>query len=215
MKIRILLIAVIILAGFQGFATAGELGVSYGSGALPQSWSSFMSTPLNINLHYSIPIDGKNMRLSFSAGYGWVKYSQKADDTPVMSDEDSNLKFETTGFPIEAELLFAKPLTADNQFSIFLGIGAGYYNYEYRMESENNDNSGEDKIDITGVAQYFTFGSEVKVADRTSAFLQFKKPGFSFIKAKTTGDYSAMEEDAKPLDGFWDVGIAVGVRWSI
>ena len=115
----------------------------------------------------------------------------------------------------KAELLFAKPLTADNQFSIFLGIGAGYYNYEYRMESENNDNSGEDKIDITGVAQYFTFGSEVKVADRTSAFLQFKKPGFSFIKAKTTGDYSAMEEDAKPLDGFWDVGIAVGVRWSI
>lgn len=70
MKITSFIFAVIILAGFQGFATAGELGVSYGSGALPQSWSFYMSTPLNINLHYSIPIDGKNMRISFSAGYG-------------------------------------------------------------------------------------------------------------------------------------------------
>lgn len=132
-----------------------------------------------------------------------------------MSDEDSNLKFETTGFPIEAELLFAKPLTADNEFSIFFGIGAGYYNYNYSEEGESTGITYKEEIEITGIAQYFTFGSEVKITDQSTAFLQFKKPGLSFVKAKTTGDYSAMEEDAKSLIGFWDVGIAVGFKWSI
>ena len=220
---KIIVTALIVLS--LAYLSAVDFGISYGIGAFNYSYNT--GSPKNLNVHVFTNIN-PNTKLGISGGYGISTYKNKINYSD-SAQPDNKLDQSIKGLQIESELLFGK----FEEFSLvnpFIGIGLGYYKFSYVSEEDSGYSYNDDEDDFTwvfnGLAQYFTFGFDVNINYRLTAFLQLKKMGFSFVKFRrdlTNYDYETDHDevigsvvgDYNASWGLIDTGISFGFRYKL
>ncbi len=209
------LIAFVLFISNLGFGQ--NVGVSFGTGVFSGDFEGG-STPKNITGHLYLPFPlNPNLTLNVSVGYGIGNYLSETD---LDQGDDSEYESSTKGFPIEGEILYFKPLSGETSIQPFLGLGAGFYKYTTLDKDKYGSDVEEDETQISGLAQYFTFGMKMDIDSNLSAFLQFKKLGVSLIRSEydltSDGDkYGTRKRDVVAWPGIFDLGIALGVRFNL
>ena len=102
-----------------------------------------------------------------------------------------------------------------------MGIGFGYYYYRSediefrRSEIGHNQRKNKDVYRISGLAQYITFGLNIKLFSDIRSFIQFKKLGFNSIKAKAHTPGNNYKREFFSRTGVMDLGITLGFLFPI
>jgi len=208
-----MLISLIILLSFLP-AQASQFGFSAGTGVYSGEYNYFYSAgaPQHLNLHFYQALSPV-LTFGISAGYGYHNSVSKNKIQSMTSYYYATEENTISGFPVEIELLMSKQLSESSHFKIFAGLGAGYYSYQGREKYSSGLYYEDNEVTIKGLAQYYTFGLEFNLNERNTAFLQFKKLGLSGITAKENSEDDS-EETVKPMPGTYDLGIAVGIKYS-
>ncbi len=187
-----------------------------------------------------------NLAIRFASGYGFSQ--QKAKDYLDFSKihvgqkiYQSQSLFSVAGFPAEAVLLFQTPIDVRANSFLHFGIGLGYYVYNYQargtiaelnaktmvMLQEKKYRSPE--LTLSGAAQFFVLGFEIKVTSRMAAILELSKLGWSSMNltqdhvhqqvesGKITFEYQYgfWKQNYGTRNGFEDIAMSLGVLWQL
>ena len=248
-----------------------QVGISFGNSVIHWNKFNVLSSPRDMYYHQDLYIP-KVVRgliyvktehgflLKGALGYGITKSGEKIDypaKTIKFTDSDGyphdfvqdrsfkEINTKVTGFSSDIALLY--PITLDNakRFSIYPGIGVGYYNYNYSGEwnsltevksgytTDRTTSKGNyDKSKLAGFGQYFVLGFEVKATDRTFLVFEFTKLGYSMLKIKDDDDLvlskdytqsteayretiGTTEYDYNANGGLNDISITMGVKFRL
>lgn len=216
------------------------LGLDYGSGVIqPSNTYPFFAPGILTTLESQTVPKHLRGRLEFtlnpvillklSAGYGSTTEMQKWGYLYAFTNTiQIDVETKTTGIPVEGAILFQTPIDKKEILNVRMGLVLGYYSYKTKITGFVDDGvTGErrdiDEPDITisGFAQSFMFGAGIQLSRKVSAFFEFSKLGFSFLKLKQnfldennqkTGE---REEDYNAAQGLDDLGMAIGVSLGL
>ncbi len=215
MKKTVCILALSVVAAGYG----QQIGVSLGSALFnPSAIINIEDTspPKNICGHAAVLLSD-DVRLFLSAGYGFESSSFRLDGmTPGEAYEKNT---ELTGVPLECEIQVSKPLVILSSIRPFIGLGLGYYNYRSNGDIHFGENATRFENRIKGLAQYLTFGMDLRLGRTVSAFLQTKKMGFSAIEA--SGDYyqttpgGKFKQPVKSEGGLDDLSVTLGILFNL
>lgn len=201
--------------------------------------------PVNLKVNFSyyfIP----SLAIRFSSGYGFSK-QKNASEIDYGEIDVQNLKshesstFSAAGFPTEAALIFKTPFDARATMFFHLGIGIGYYVYNYQAEgkfreltSKTNEKIiaeeyANPQMTLSGGAQFFIMGLEININSRLSALLEVTKVGWSLMtltqdilkqdveSGKITNErkYGFSRQDYTVKNGFEDLAVSLGLNWNL
>ena len=201
--------------------------------------------PVNLKVNFSyyfIP----SLAVRFSSGYGFSKQKNtneidygKIDLQNLKLNESST--FSAAGFPTEAALIFKTPFDARANMFFHLGIGFGYYAYNYQAEgkfqkltSKTSEKIVTEKyinpqMTLSGGAQFFIMGLEMNINPRVSALLEVSKIGWSLMiltqdilkqdveSGEITNErkYGYSRQDYAVKNGLEDIAISLGLNWNL
>lgn len=192
--------------------------------------------------YYFIPA----IAIRFSSGYGFTKqtHTQELDygkiDIQNLKTQDS-ATFSAEGFPAEIALIFKTPFDARAKLFFHVGIGVGYYVYDFQAEGKylarnsktlekiKSEEYFSPQMTLSGGAQFFILGLEMSIDSRVSASLDVTKIGWSWmnlnqdiLKQDNDGSqityeskYGSSRQNYSVKNGFEDLSIALGLNWSL
>lgn len=233
------------------FAQSSRLavGVDYGMSmiqASPSSLSRFIlfpsgvMTPNNLRGHIDFNASSSFV-LRFSMGYGATKenteYTGTLQSNGVDGSEQLHRKtnVKVSGFPVEGAMLFQLPLDNEQRVGVHFGLGGGYYSYTFKGEfisetkgssipSENYSTRFEfPEMTISGPAQFFLLGFDLRLNSRLRGTLELSKLGLSGLKQKQEEKYESNSYESKTqrndkynaANGLNDVAFSFGVSLQL
>jgi hypothetical protein len=202
------------------------------------------------------------VRASLSYGFASSKYAYDVPDAALelpsstgtpQSQQIEKLNFEKNskvgGFSADAVLMVPFSMGRTKMLSIYPGIGISYLNYQFSGDWNVTDEDIDynnistiysargdyDPARLTGVAQYFLIGLDVKATSNLHFFIEFTRIGLDFLTIATdlnlkqyapdaTGTRYEMsynkkigeiKEDYQTSAGLSDIGISFGVGMSL
>lgn len=188
----------------------------------------------------------KHIGLRFSSGYIFARQIDRDNvnfgqiDSLDLRYEDK-ARFKLSGFPVEAAFVFQTPIDSHENFCINMGIGTGYYTYNYESNGSIKEfrvSDGkvlkDEKYDIptttlTGWAQFVFIGATMRISKSMGASFELSKVGFSnmyFEKDVVKRQiyereiehqfiYGFEKDDYNISKGLDDVSMKVGVFWYL
>lgn len=218
--------------------------------------------PKKIGGSFSMIFRDFTLRLSLSYGQAQsnidnhtpnttFSYTTQSGVEKTIQIEDLNygIKTHVIGFSASTAFLFPFSMGRRRILSIYPGIGLGYYNYQFsgdwnvtNEEIDHNNIStiysakGDyEKASISGVAQCFIFGIDVKTSSRLHFFLEICKMGLGMLKQIRDLDYidfepndtgteykktiqkkiGELKRDFNTEAGILDIGFQFGVKMSL
>lgn len=207
--------------------------------------SSDQMVPTNIQAEYTYYFHPK-VGIRFSSGYCFsidggknLYETDGIDSAAVMYRGEST--FSMSGFPADLAVIFRNAITDKKDVFLKMGIGFGYYAYNYKSEGElkkvqilTNDRLWIEQyrnpeITLSGFAQFFIVGMDVQFTKNLGATIEMSKVGMSNMKI--TKDlieqevydreisneikYGYDEKSYQPQSGFDDVALTFGVFWRL
>ena len=207
MKIIMVLILVVASMSF-----AQKFGVSLGTGTFAGT-DTF--SPKHAIGHYYMDLNEK-FTLGFSAGFGIAQWTTEEDFTdPTDANEETTVSI--SGIALEGEFLYFQAIP-NSGIKPFVGLGLGVYSYN--RNEENNYNRPESEATTFGFGQFVTFGLDMAISEKFSAFVQFRKLGFSMLKTvdeisnNNPINDSEVTTDYLAWSGMNDLGISAGVKFN-
>lgn len=201
--------------------------------------------PVNLKINFSyyfIP----SLAIRFSSGYVFSRQKSTNEiDYGRINLQDLKVNerstFTASGFPTEAALVFKTPFDARANTFFHLGIGVGYYAFNYQAEGkfQKLTSKTSEKIvveeyvnpqmTLSGGAQFFIMGLEMNITPRVSAFFEVSKIGWSAMslrqdilkqeveagKITTEIKYGHFRQDYPVKNGFEDIAISLGLNWNL
>ncbi|MCK4979277.1 MAG: hypothetical protein KAS62_02720 [Candidatus Delongbacteria bacterium] len=191
---------------------AQKFGVSLGTGTFAGT-DTF--SPKHAIGHYYMDLNEK-YTLGFSAGFGMMQYFEETNfDDPLQNDTEGEII--VNGIALEGEFLYFQAIP-NSSIKPFIGLGLGIYSYNRSKEGDYRD---EEEAKIFGFGQFVTFGLDMDISESLSAFVQFRKLGFSMIKmVNEIDDTNPANNDREETSaylaqpGINDLGISAGVKFS-
>ena len=165
--------------------------------------------------HFYMDLNEK-YTLGFSAGFGMMQYFEETNfDDPAQNDEEGEIL--VSGIALEGEFLYFQAIP-NSSIKPFVGLGLGIYSYN---RSKEGDYREEEEGTTFGLGQFVTFGLDMDISESLSAFVQFRKLGFSMMKTVNeiddTNPANNDREETKDYlaqPGMNDLGISAGVKFS-
>jgi outer membrane protein W len=196
----------------SGITFAQKFGVSIGTGTFS---GNDEYSPKHLTGHFYMPLNDK-FSFDFSLGAGGANYSIEGDYEPSSTHDDYENTVKTTGANLEAGFIYSH--RTGSVFEPYAGLGLGIYSYT--RDEENEQGNFESEASFSGLGQFITFGLDMKVSEKFTAFVQFKKLGLSYINVNDERNYGNDNNDvdesydylAKP--GTNDLGISAGLKFS-
>lgn len=205
MKKTILIIMVISAITF-----AQRFGASIGT----ETYAGYDDfSPKHLTGHFYLPLNDK-FSFDFSAGIGLANYETETDFEDA-GETDTKNTVKISGANVEVGLFYTHKFQG-SAFEPFAGLGLGIYSYTRTEEAENF----ESEAVASGLGQFITFGLNMKVSEKFTAFVQFKKLGASFISVTEDYDHDNNNRDAEIVTdysakpGTQDLGISAGIKFS-
>jgi len=181
---------------------------------------------------------------------GFSYTAQNGLETNVQIENlNYEMKTRVIGFSASTALLFPFSMGRNRILSIYPGVGGGYYKYqfsgEWNVKDEEIDHNGistvytakgdYEKASISGVAQFFLIGIDVKAGSRLHFFFETSKMGLSMLRQVRELEYHVYEPDItgtkytktfqkkigeiksdfNAKSGLSDIGFLFGVKMSI
>jgi outer membrane protein W len=118
---------------------------------------------------------------------------------PEFSREDNAFKYTVAAIPVEGALTVSFPM--NDQFSLYVGGGGGYYMFN---DGELKVKLTGDKVDADPDDEFGFFalgGAEFAISGNVSLFAEAKYTWLKFDKIEVSGHSMDLGEDVK-LDGF-------------
>jgi len=204
---------------------------------------NLVSTNIKASFNYYIT---PKVAVRFSSGYGFARQTSVGevdygaiDSMNVKIDNESI--FSMVGFPVETTLLFQTAIDNNENLLIHVGIGMGYYSYNYKAEGslkESYSESNETKLTeeyinpemtLSGWAQFFTLGLNINLSQNMGASLEISKIGLSYMHIRNDiikqqiddheieyeYNYGYRQQDYKSRSGLEDVAISLGIYWRL
>ena len=189
---------------------AKQFGVSLGTGTYA---GIDTYTPKHLIGHYYMTMNEK-FTLGFSLGFGSAQFKEEIDYAdPANPNEETEVSI--TGIPLEAEILYFQAIP-NSSIKPYVGVGLGFYSYKRIEENDNFDSEAS----TFGVGQFITFGLEMDLSEKISAFVQFRKLGFSMMKIVNDIERNNPINDEEVTydylgwPGINDLGITAGVKFT-
>ena len=203
---------IVLLLIVASFSFAKQFGVSLGTGTYA---GTDIYSPKHAIGHYYMDLNEK-YTLGFSAGFGVAQFNSEEDFAdPTNATEETTVAI--TGIALEGEILYFQAIP-NSSIKPYVGLGLGVYSYN--RDEENDARGFESEATTFGFGQFITFGLDMDIFEKLSAFVQFRKLGFSMMKtvdeisrnnpiqdSEITSDYLAWP-------GINDLGIAAGVKFN-
>ena len=201
--------------------------------------------PTNIRANFSYYLT-PTVAVRFSSGYGFsvqkdkgnIDYGKIDSMNAKLADESI---FSMAGFPLETALIFQKPIDTQENILFHIGIGVGYYSYNYKAEGKFKESNSElNKIrwkeeyrtpetTLSGWAQFFVLGLNINLNQNMAASFEVSKIGLSSMRLVTdiikqevydreiTNElmYGYRQHDYKTKGGFEDIAISLGIYWKL
>ncbi|MBD3287191.1 hypothetical protein GF337_00160 [candidate division KSB1 bacterium] len=184
--------------------------------------------------------------LRFSSGYGYSQVDDKSAVNYEIIDTDEAIyrnksTFKMSGFPVELAIVFRNSISQSQNIFLKLGLGVGYYAYNFRSEGALRKLDGETseliweelysnpELSLSGAAQFFLFGMDINITSEIGATLELSKVGLSFVKVKQDVveqvifnreienqiKYGYWERAYHPQNGLDDIALSVGIFWKL
>jgi hypothetical protein len=239
------------------FAQTGKftIGLDYGAAmiqrAQPFFFSPFSSSPLlpsdavipkNVRGHVDFNVSS-SFALRLSVGYGMARHKSSftGKSEPAGSAQlHSEATVTASGVPLEGVMLFQLPLNDTQRFAVHFGVGGGFYSYKLKTEgfdeitgssvpSENRRiNFSIPEVKLSGPAQFFLLGFDLRLNAKLRATFELSKLGFSGLKAKqeATNELNfpggpnlviteKQQDNYNAGSGFNDIGLSFGMSLSL
>jgi len=201
--------------------------------------------PINIKANFNYYFT-PSIAIRFSSGFGFSQQKiqneidyNKIDSIDVKFKDESN--FSVTGFPAEFVLFFQTPVDVRANLLFHFGVGIGYYAYNYRAEGffeeiqyETNSQTKEKnyitpEITLSGIAQFFTLGFDIKVSEQLNATIEVSKVGWNLVKLTRDAirqvveddeityeeKYGYYQDDYTIKNGLDDLALSIGISWNL
>lgn len=188
----------------------------------------------------------RNIGLRFSSGYIFARQLNRENvnfgriDSLDLRYEDK-ARFKLSGFPVELAFVFQVPIDTRENFFFNVGIGAGYYTYNYESNGSikefrvsNGKVLKDEKYDIpyttlTGWAQFISVGTTLRISRNMGASFELSKVGFSNLyfekdvvkrqiyerEIEHQFIYGSEKDDYTTKKGFDDISMVVGIFWYL
>ena len=187
-----------------------------------------------------------NVAVRFSSGYGYSQFEDKGYVNYGIIDTEqakyhNKATFKMTGFPVDLAILFRNSVSKDQNIFLKLGLGVGYYAYNFKsdgelrkIDAETNALIWEEQysnptLSLSGAAQYFVFGMDINISSKIGASFELSKVGLSFVKVKQDVveqviynrevenqiKYGYWERAYHPQNGLDDIALSVGLYWRL
>jgi hypothetical protein len=181
---------------------------------------------------------GSVFLLRLSMGYGYTRDKlEYTEATTNASRYRLEAKFTAAGFPAETALLLQWPLDNGRNFTAHFGLGGGFYSYKFKIAGFEEQTAAvpnaRDEFDkmemkISGLAQFFVAGFDLRLNSRFKATLEISKLGLSLLKEKqetagtTTPDFGnaitykqTSEKDYAAAGGINDLAFSLGLSLNL
>ncbi len=234
-----------------------SIGVIFGTGFFQQTRLELTNFKQEIiaTSDYLVPTNFKadfsyyltpHFALRFSSGYAFARQVNKyfVDYSRLDSAEvkfSDKARFTMSGFPVETAMIFQMPVDADNTLFFHVGLGMGYYAYNYRTSGITKEASSvTDRVNwqeeylvpdvtLSGWAQFILFGIHLHVSKNVGASFELSKVGLSYVKIKqdiarldiygreiqNQFIYGVRQQDYNAQTGFDDVALSLGIYWRL
>ncbi|MDZ7332222.1 MAG: hypothetical protein ONB31_09620 [candidate division KSB1 bacterium] len=187
-----------------------------------------------------------NLAIRFTSGYGFNQEITKdqIDYSKVHLNQkhyESETQFSVAGFPNEITLIFQTPIDVRANSFLHFGFGLGYYVYNYQAKGMiqeldaktmvllRQEKYRSPELTLSGAAQFFVFGFEIKVTSRMAAMLELSKLGWSEMKLTQDhlsqqvengkiifeSQYGFWQKNYRTKNGFDDIAMSLGVLWQL
>ncbi len=203
---------IIALLVISGMIFAQRFGASVGTGTFA-GYDDY--SPKHLTGHFYLPLNDK-FSFDFSVGIGGANFDSEGDYDPSSTHDDYENSVKVRGANLEAGFLYT--YKTGSVFEPFAGLGLGIYSYS--RDEDNEENNFESEASYTGLGQFITFGLDMKISEKFTAFVQFKKLGLSYINVNDERDYGNDNNDVEEsydylaAPGVDDLGISAGVKFS-
>jgi len=208
---------------------------------------NLVPTTFKANFNYYIT---PNVAVRFSSGYGFTRqtYSDKSDfrnidDLDIILTDEAI--FTMDGFPLETALIFQTAVDKNQNISVYIGLGFGYYAYNFKAKGTFNytefvnaaepdtikweENYLNPEMSLSGVAQFFVLGLNINLGQNFGASFEISKIGLSYMRLKSDiikqeiaghnvtyeVKYGSRRHDYKKKNGLDDVAITAGIFWRL
>jgi len=187
-----------------------------------------------------------HLAIRFASGYGFNQQITKdhLDYSKVHLKQNiyqSETQFSVAGFPNEITALFQAPIDVRATSFLHFGIGVGYYVYNYQARGTIQELDAKTRallqqekyrspeLTLSGAAQFFVLGFEIKVGSRMAAMLELSKLGWSNMNltqdhlsqhvANGTitfeSQYGFWRQNYGTKNGLDDIAMSLGLLWQL